>query len=135
MLDHPYIAWRFPGNGVPPNQPILKRIFHCEPSIVGYPQFRKPPYQTTKTQQETIHQRSTRLNHVKPPINHIEAVFFCWPVGAGAGGALSYSYRPADLTLAVVKWRGNICGKWIKWIGMGHIVKSLLFFFPFLDYQ
>ena len=30
--------------GVPPKHPFIDGIFHYKPSILGYPNFRKPPY-------------------------------------------------------------------------------------------
>ena len=38
------IIWRFPEIGVPLNHPFLDGIFHYKPTIWGYPNFRKPPY-------------------------------------------------------------------------------------------
>ena len=30
--------------GFPPNHPLKNRVFHYKPSILGYPYFRKHPY-------------------------------------------------------------------------------------------
>ena len=49
-----FSIWRFPKLEVSPNNPFY-RIFHCKPSIVGYPHFRTPPifWESTKTPSET----------------------------------------------------------------------------------
>ena len=40
-----YPTWRFPERGVPPESSILMGYSNYKPSILGYPHFRKPPYE------------------------------------------------------------------------------------------
>ena len=42
--DWHFLRWVFPKIVVPPNHHILNRVFHYKPSILGYPYFRKHPY-------------------------------------------------------------------------------------------
>ena len=48
-----FSIWRFPKMEVSPNHPFY-RIFHCKPSIVGYPHFRNPPIFWESTKKNTI---------------------------------------------------------------------------------
>ena len=44
ILHLRWFIWRFPEIDLPPSHPFLMGILHYKPSIVGYPHFRKPPY-------------------------------------------------------------------------------------------